>query len=66
MLSFLQLSFSFCLILQKEFHLDDELVRQQIRYTGLLEMIQVQKSGYNAKYTFKVLMRGYYVWFTVH
>ncbi|XP_019712314.1 unconventional myosin-IXb-like isoform X4 [Hippocampus comes] len=48
--------FIFCLrsnAEKKEFHLDDELVRQQIRYTGLLEMIQVQKSGYNAKYTFK-------------
>ncbi|XP_051944820.1 unconventional myosin-IXb isoform X3 [Hippocampus zosterae] len=48
--------FIFCLrsnAEKKEFHLDDELVRQQIRYTGLSEMIQVQKSGYNAKYTFK-------------
>ncbi|XP_077414484.1 unconventional myosin-IXb isoform X2 [Vanacampus margaritifer] len=48
--------FIFCLrsnVEKKEFHFDEELVRQQIRYTGLLHMVQVLKSGYNAKYTFK-------------
>ncbi|XP_077379220.1 unconventional myosin-IXb isoform X2 [Festucalex cinctus] len=48
--------FIFCLrsnIEKKEFHFDEELVHQQIRYTGLLHMVEVLKSGYNAKYTFK-------------
>lgn len=40
--------------LQKELHFDDELVLQQIRHTGILQMVHIQKSGYNAKYTFKV------------
>ncbi|XP_026231001.1 unconventional myosin-IXb isoform X5 [Anabas testudineus] len=38
---------------KKELQFDDELVLQQIRYTGLMQMVQVQKSGYSAKYTFK-------------
>ncbi|XP_056248090.1 unconventional myosin-IXb isoform X1 [Seriola aureovittata] len=36
----------------KELHFDDELVLQQIRYTGMLQMVHIQKSGYSAKYTF--------------
>ncbi|XP_077471436.1 unconventional myosin-IXb [Stigmatopora argus] len=51
-----QPSFIFCLrsnAQKREFEFDDELVRQQISYTGLLRMVDVQKSGYNAKYTFK-------------
>ncbi|KAM3604009.1 uncharacterized protein V6R79_005181 [Siganus canaliculatus] len=38
---------------KKELHFDDELVLRQIRYTGILQMVQVQKSGYSAKYTYK-------------
>ncbi|KAF7661877.1 hypothetical protein LDENG_00252380 [Lucifuga dentata] len=38
---------------KKELHFDDELVLQQIKYTGMLQMVQIQKSGYSAKYTFK-------------
>ncbi|KAM4605669.1 unconventional myosin-IXb isoform 2-T3 [Polymixia lowei] len=38
---------------KKEMHFDDELVLQQIRYTGMLEMVRIQKSGYTAKYTFE-------------
>ncbi|XP_073346792.1 unconventional myosin-IXb isoform X2 [Pagrus major] len=38
---------------KKELHFDDELVRQQIKYTGILQMVHIQKSGYSAKYTFK-------------
>nr|XP_057922694.1 unconventional myosin-IXb [Doryrhamphus excisus] len=48
--------FIFCLrsnAEKKELHFDDELVRRQIRYTGILQMVLVQKSGYAAKYTFK-------------
>lgn len=47
------------LFLQKELQFDDELVLQQIRYTGLMQMVQVQKSGYSAKYTFKVRLEVY-------
>ncbi|XP_029380003.1 unconventional myosin-IXb isoform X2 [Echeneis naucrates] len=36
----------------KEHHFDDELVLQQIRHTGMLQMVHIQKSGYSAKYTF--------------
>lgn len=42
------------LFLQKELHFDNEFVLQQIRHTGILQMVHIQKSGYNAKYTFKV------------
>lgn len=42
------------LFLQKELHFDGELVLKQIKYTGLVQMVHIQKSGYSAKYTFKV------------
>ncbi|KAF1383643.1 hypothetical protein PFLUV_G00133990 [Perca fluviatilis] len=48
--------FIFCLrsnAEKKELHFDDELVLQQIRYTGILQMVKIQKSGYSATYTFK-------------
>ncbi|XP_008274023.1 unconventional myosin-IXb isoform X2 [Stegastes partitus] len=38
---------------KKEMQFDDELVLNQIKYTGILQMIHIQKSGYSAKYTFK-------------
>ncbi|XP_044076946.1 unconventional myosin-IXb isoform X2 [Siniperca chuatsi] len=38
---------------KKELHFDDELVLRQIKYTGILKMVHIQKSGYSAKYTFK-------------
>lgn len=44
----------FFFFLQKELHFDDELVRRQIKSTGILQMVLIQKSGYSAKYTFKV------------
>lgn len=40
--------------LQKELHFDDELVLQQIKHTGILQVVHIQKSGYTAKYSFKV------------
>ncbi|XP_057712597.1 unconventional myosin-IXb isoform X3 [Corythoichthys intestinalis] len=49
-------SFIFCLrsnVKKREFYFDDKLVRRQISYIDLLRMVEVQKSGYNAKYTFK-------------
>ncbi|XP_078064918.1 unconventional myosin-IXb-like, partial [Mustelus asterias] len=32
---------------------DDELVLQQLKYTGMLETVRIRRSGYSAKYTFK-------------
>lgn len=40
---------------QKEMHLDEALVVQQLRYTGMLETVRIRRSGYGAKYTFQVL-----------
>uniref|UniRef100_A0A1A7XP11 Myosin IXb n=1 Tax=Iconisemion striatum TaxID=60296 RepID=A0A1A7XP11_9TELE len=48
--------FIFCLrsnAEKRELHFDDDVVLKQIKYTGLLQMIDMQKSGYRAKYTFK-------------
>lgn len=39
---------------QKEMHFDDELVLRQIKYSGMLEMVRIQKAGFGAKYTFEV------------
>ncbi|XP_036939021.1 unconventional myosin-IXb isoform X1 [Acanthopagrus latus] len=46
---------------KKERHFDDELVRQQIKYTGILQMVHIQKSGYSAKYTFKEFVEKFRV-----
>uniref|UniRef100_A0A3Q2TDS2 Myosin IXA n=1 Tax=Fundulus heteroclitus TaxID=8078 RepID=A0A3Q2TDS2_FUNHE len=32
---------------------DDNLVRKQLQYTGMLETVRIRLSGYNVKYTFK-------------
>ncbi|XP_027875163.1 unconventional myosin-IXb isoform X2 [Xiphophorus couchianus] len=48
--------FIFCLrsnAEKKQLHFDDEVVLNQIKYTGILQMIHMQKSSYKAKYTFK-------------
>lgn len=39
---------------QKEMYLDEALVVQQLRYTGMLETVRIRRSGYGAKYTFQV------------
>lgn len=39
---------------QKELCFDEELVLQQLRYTGMLETVRIRRSGYSAKYTFQV------------
>ncbi|XP_034469732.1 unconventional myosin-IXb isoform X2 [Hippoglossus hippoglossus] len=47
--------FIFCLrsnAEKKELHFDEELVLKQIRYTNMLQMVHIQKSGYSARYTF--------------
>lgn len=41
-------------VLQKELHFDSELVLQQLKHMGITQMVHIQKSGYSAKYTFKV------------
>ncbi|XP_057564713.1 unconventional myosin-IXb isoform X3 [Hippopotamus amphibius kiboko] len=38
---------------KKELCFDDELVLQQLRYTGMLETVRIRRSGYSAKYTFQ-------------
>lgn len=35
-------------------YLDEALVFQQLRYTGMLETVRIRRSGYGAKYTFQV------------
>ena len=42
---------------QKEMYLDEALVVQQLRYTGMLETVRIRRSGYGAKYTFQVLWK---------
>lgn len=44
---------------QKELHFDDELVLQQIKQIGILQMVRIQKSAYSAKYTFTVRQSVY-------
>lgn len=41
-------------VLQKELHFDSGLVLQQIKHMGITQIVHIQKSGYSAKYTFKV------------
>ncbi|XP_040846605.1 unconventional myosin-IXb isoform X2 [Ochotona curzoniae] len=38
---------------KKELSFDEELVLQQLRYTGMLETVRIRRSGYSAKYTFQ-------------
>ncbi|XP_036089795.1 unconventional myosin-IXb isoform X6 [Rousettus aegyptiacus] len=38
---------------KRELCFDDELVLQQLRYTGMLETVRIRRSGYSAKYTFQ-------------
>ncbi|KAG7259895.1 hypothetical protein CRUP_024063, partial [Coryphaenoides rupestris] len=42
---------------KKEMHFDDELVLRQIKYSGMLEMVRIQKAGFGAKYTFEVFLK---------
>lgn len=51
----LKIRFPPCVFEQKEMYLDEALVVQQLRYTGMLETVRIRRSGYGAKYTFQVL-----------
>ncbi|XP_041658409.1 unconventional myosin-IXb-like isoform X2 [Cheilinus undulatus] len=56
--------FIFCLrsnTEKKELHFDDKVVLRQIKYTGILQTVKIQKSGYSAKYTFKEFVEKFRV-----
>ncbi|KAF3834780.1 hypothetical protein F7725_027338 [Dissostichus mawsoni] len=46
---------------KKEMHLDEALVLQQLRYTGMLETVRIRRSGYGAKYTFQEFIEQFRV-----
>ncbi|XP_017266569.1 unconventional myosin-IXb isoform X2 [Kryptolebias marmoratus] len=56
--------FIFCLrsnAEKKELFFDDEVVRKQIEYMGMLQMVLMQKSGYRAKYTFQEFGQTFWI-----
>uniref|UniRef100_A0A3Q2P762 Myosin IXb n=1 Tax=Fundulus heteroclitus TaxID=8078 RepID=A0A3Q2P762_FUNHE len=48
---------------KKQLHFDDKVVLNQIRYTGILQMIHMQKSSYEVKYTFKEFVKKFRILF---
>ncbi|KAM9831513.1 LOW QUALITY PROTEIN: unconventional myosin-IXb [Neosynchiropus ocellatus] len=46
---------------KKEMLLDEALVVQQLRYTGMLETVRIRRSGYGAKYTFQEFLEQFRV-----
>ncbi|XP_054646752.1 unconventional myosin-IXb isoform X2 [Dunckerocampus dactyliophorus] len=46
---------------KKEMYLDETLVLQQLRYTGMLETVRIRRSGYGAKYTFQEFLEHFRV-----
>ncbi|XP_077572676.1 unconventional myosin-IXb isoform X2 [Stigmatopora nigra] len=46
---------------KKEMYLDEALVLQQLRYTGMLETVRIKRSGYGAKYTFQEFLEQFRV-----
>ncbi|KAM8861780.1 unconventional myosin-IXAa-like isoform 1-T1 [Synchiropus picturatus] len=40
---------------------NDSLVLRQLRYTGMLETVRIQQSGYSVKYTFQEFVRHFHV-----
>ncbi|XP_047224590.1 unconventional myosin-IXb isoform X5 [Girardinichthys multiradiatus] len=44
---------------KKLLHFDDEVVLNQIKYTGILQMIHMQRSSFKAKYTFKEFVKKF-------
>lgn len=45
----------FLSLFQLPLRFNDNLVLRQLRYTGMLETVHIRQSGYNIKYTFKVI-----------
>ncbi|XP_037627252.1 unconventional myosin-IXb isoform X3 [Sebastes umbrosus] len=46
---------------KQEMYLDEALVLQQLRYTGMLETVRIRRSGYGAKYTFQEFIEQFRV-----
>ncbi|XP_074523656.1 unconventional myosin-IXb isoform X3 [Halichoeres trimaculatus] len=46
---------------KKEMYLDEALVVQQLRYTGMLETVRIRRSGYGAKFTFQEFIEHFRV-----
>ncbi|KAM4547689.1 unconventional myosin-IXb isoform 4-T4 [Odontesthes bonariensis] len=46
---------------KREMCLDETLVLQQLRYTGMLETVRIRRSGYGAKYTFQEFIEQFRV-----
>ncbi|XP_076008922.1 unconventional myosin-IXb isoform X3 [Genypterus blacodes] len=46
---------------KKEMCLDEALVLQQLRYTGMLETVRIRRSGYGAKYSFQEFIEQFRV-----
>ncbi|KAJ7993176.1 hypothetical protein DPEC_G00269720 [Dallia pectoralis] len=46
---------------KKEMCLNENLVVQQLRYTGMLETVRIRRSGYGAKYTFQEFIEQFRV-----
>ncbi|MEQ2231408.1 hypothetical protein ILYODFUR_000086 [Ilyodon furcidens] len=44
---------------KKQLHFDDEVVLNQIKCTGILQMIHMQRSSFKAKYTFKEFVKKF-------
>uniref|UniRef100_A0A7N8XJK6 Myosin IXb n=1 Tax=Mastacembelus armatus TaxID=205130 RepID=A0A7N8XJK6_9TELE len=44
---------------KRELHFDGELVLKQIKCTGIVQMVNLQKSGYSAKYTFAEFVKKF-------
>uniref|UniRef100_A0A673BM79 Myosin IXB n=1 Tax=Sphaeramia orbicularis TaxID=375764 RepID=A0A673BM79_9TELE len=46
---------------KKEMYLDETLVVQQLRYTGMLDTVRIRRSGYGAKYSFQEFIEHFRV-----
>ncbi|KAJ3595340.1 hypothetical protein NHX12_004644 [Muraenolepis orangiensis] len=44
---------------KKPMYFDEELVLHQIKYSGMLEMVRIQKAGFGAKYTFQEFVKKF-------
>uniref|UniRef100_A0A8C4ZFI9 Myosin IXb n=1 Tax=Gadus morhua TaxID=8049 RepID=A0A8C4ZFI9_GADMO len=46
---------------KREMYFDEALVLHQIKYSGMLEMVRIQKAGFGAKYTFEEFVKKFWV-----